>query len=151
MHRTSQWMHDAKFSHSFLFLPRLWALQHLPVGLPGGRFISFFCPCVSFFALGWFDFIFVTACQSQRTSTRSQRPMWSMFPSFCQSCGNESLVLAERLITCRVCVMAHSFAFPSLMSISFSTVLIYFPLFGWGLQSRTCSETQDSAPAFQRG
>ena len=104
-----------------------------------------------FFALGWFDFIFVTACQSQRTSTRSQRPMWSMFPSFCQSCGNESLVLAERLITCRVCVMAHSFAFPSLMSISFSTVLIYFPLFGWGLQSRTCSETQDSAPAFQRG
>jgi hypothetical protein len=27
----------------------------------------------------------------------------------------------------------------------------FFPSFWWGLQSRTCSETQDSAPAFQRG
>lgn len=93
-----------------------------------------------------------TTCQSRRTSTRSQRPMWSMCPSFCQSCGNESLVLGEQLITCRVCVMAHSFAFLSLMSISFSTILISFPLSGGdSSQSRTCSETQDSAPAFQRG
>lgn len=35
--RTSQWMHDATFSHRFLFLPRRWALGHLPVGIPSGQ------------------------------------------------------------------------------------------------------------------
>ena len=34
--RTKQWMHEAAYSHVFLFLPRLWALQRLPVGIPGG-------------------------------------------------------------------------------------------------------------------
>lgn len=48
--RTSQWMHDATFSHRFLFLPRRWALGHLPVGIPSGqktnRFVvEGFCTC----------------------------------------------------------------------------------------------------------
>lgn len=34
--RTCQWMHSATFSHNFLFAPRLWALQKLPVGVPSG-------------------------------------------------------------------------------------------------------------------
>lgn len=29
-------MHEAEFSHNFLFLPRMAALQTLPVGLPAG-------------------------------------------------------------------------------------------------------------------
>ena len=34
--RTKQWMHELKYSHAFLFLPRLWAFKHLPEGLPAG-------------------------------------------------------------------------------------------------------------------
>lgn len=35
--RCKQWMHQPEYSHAFVFLPRLWALQRLPVGLPKGQ------------------------------------------------------------------------------------------------------------------
>ena len=34
--RCKQWIHQRDYSHCFLFLPRKWALQHLPAGVPGG-------------------------------------------------------------------------------------------------------------------
>ena len=35
--RTKQWMHQANYGDAFLFLPRRWALCHLPAGIPRGR------------------------------------------------------------------------------------------------------------------
>ena len=48
--RTCQWMHEATYSHSFLFLPRLWALERLPVGLPAGQWFCSVC-ALFFFVL----------------------------------------------------------------------------------------------------
>ena len=34
--RTKQWMHQKEYTHHFLFLPRVFAMQNLPIGVPSG-------------------------------------------------------------------------------------------------------------------
>ncbi len=143
-------MHDAKFSHSFLFLPRLWALQHLPVGLPAGRFINVLCPSY-FFAMSWFYFELFHHLPVTADFNEIPEAYVEHVSKFLPILRQREFGLGRAADYLQSLCDGTLIRLPLLDVNQFLDHFDFFPSFWWGLQSRTCSETQDSAPAFQRG
>ena len=89
--RTKQWMHQKEYTHHFLFLPRVFAIQNLPVGLPSGL-VWFECKVAwlwmnprfeSFVLLGLVSHPFAPICGASRSWSqwdfdRLQKAHWEV-------------------------------------------------------------------------